>query len=357
MVGKDGVKADDGKARHSKRTPSDAIRKHLLESVAKHSHDLVSFTSAHFRISAPAVHRHLKKLIAEGLIQKEGVTRHTRYFATQRRSSWHFDLNQVSGEEEVWETKLAPILSRELSNIQDIFQYSFTEMFNNVLDHSQAQSARLTLERKKEHIQITISDDGVGVFHKIKEHFSLNDFRESVLALSKGKTTTDPQRHSGEGIFFASRVVDIFQVKANGLVFCRSELEDEWYLQSEKSGKEMIGTEVTLIIDRKSQRRTEEVFRRFSDPQTLQFEKTEVPAKLCQLEAKRYISRSEAKRLLTGLSEFKHIVFDFRRVEAVGQGFVDEVFRVFANKHPEIVLTHRNANEDVEFMIKRGLQV
>jgi hypothetical protein len=39
----------------------------------------------------------------------------------------------------------------------------------------------------------------------------------------------------------------------------------------------------------------------------------------------------------------------------VGQGFVDEVFRIFQKKHPNIKIEFTNANEDVRFMIERGL--
>jgi hypothetical protein len=49
-------------------------------------------------------------------------------------------------------------------------------------------------------------------------------------------------------------------------------------------------------------------------------------------------------------------VLDFRGVESVGQGFVDEVFRVFATAHPEVRLVPANISPPVEFMITRGLK-
>ena len=39
----------------------------------------------------------------------------------------------------------------------------------------------------------------------------------------------------------------------------------------------------------------------------------------------------------------------------VGQGFVDEVFRVWAREHPEVRLIPRAMNVAVEFMVRRGL--
>ncbi len=68
-----------------------------------------------------------------------------------------------------------------------------------------------------------------------------------------------------------------------------------------------------------------------------------------------YISRSQAKTVLLGLEKFKTVILDFRRVRTVGQGFVDEVFRVFQNNHNDIKMIPQNANSDVTFMINRSL--
>lgn len=64
------------------------------------------------------------------------------------------------------------------------------------------------------------------------------------------------------------------------------------------------------------------------------------------------VARSQARRILRRLEEFQEIIFDFRDVEILGQGFADEVFRVFQNRYPEIVLTVQNANKSVQGMIR-----
>jgi len=66
-----------------------------------------------------------------------------------------------------------------------------------------------------------------------------------------------------------------------------------------------------------------------------------------------HISRSQARRVLTGLDRFRVIVFDFDKVPMVGQAFADEVFRVFHNKYPVIKLQAINMNEAVRFMVER----
>jgi hypothetical protein len=65
-----------------------------------------------------------------------------------------------------------------------------------------------------------------------------------------------------------------------------------------------------------------------------------------------YVSRSEAKRLLHNLERFSEIELDMRDVVSVGQGFADEVFRVFANKHPGILIQSINSGDAVEAMIQ-----
>lgn len=76
--------------------------------------------------------------------------------------------------------------------------------------------------------------------------------------------------------------------------------------------------------------------------------------RLCNIGTE-FVSRAEAKRLLSGVESFNEITLDFARVAWVGQGFVDEVFRVWAKAHPAISLFPINMNDAVEFMVERGL--
>ncbi len=68
----------------------------------------------------------------------------------------------------------------------------------------------------------------------------------------------------------------------------------------------------------------------------------------------RLISRSEAKRLLAGLNRFAQVVLDFTGVEEIGQGFADEVVRVWARAHPKVRLKPVNMSEAVAFMVRRA---
>jgi hypothetical protein len=69
----------------------------------------------------------------------------------------------------------------------------------------------------------------------------------------------------------------------------------------------------------------------------------------------RLSGRSEAKRLMRGLERFQEVLVDFTGREEVGQGFVDEVLRVWPSQHPGTAVQPTGMTGPVEFMVKRGL--
>jgi len=85
-------------------------------------------------------------------------------------------------------------------------------------------------------------------------------------------------------------------------------------------------------------------------------DRTEIVVELSRFCEETLISRSQAKRIIRGLEKFNYIILDFKGVRLVGQGFVDEMFRVFAKKHPNVNICYINANDDVVFMVERGLE-
>ncbi len=66
------------------------------------------------------------------------------------------------------------------------------------------------------------------------------------------------------------------------------------------------------------------------------------------------ITRSQAKRLMQRVERFRTVVLDFAGVTSIGQAFADEVFRVFANAHPDVELVPVHAVPQVQQMIRRA---
>lgn len=329
------------------------IKAFILKYLSQHARDIVQVTAAHFDVSRTTVHRHLTRLIKENKIIKTGTTRQVCYTLTsQHEKKLSFKLDEKLSEGEIWESDFSPLVKDLQSNIIDILGYGFTEIFNNTIDHSQGARVEVQLIRERDNITILIQDDGIGVFERIMRTFAFEDYKECLLHLTKGKLTTDPIRHTGEGLFFSSRVFDEFFLEANQFVFYRNNLINDWLLER---GNIVKGTKVTMKISASSKRKNIDVFNQYTDFEDFSFIKTDLLVDLSQLEGERLLSRSQAKRLLARLEPFIAITLDFLKVKSVGQGFVDEIFRVYPLQHPDILINYINANEEVAFMIKRGL--
>jgi len=204
------------------------------------------------------------------------------------------------------------------------------------------------------YIHLDVDDDGIGIYKKIKEAFQLMDERQAAVELAKGKCTTAREKHTGQGIFFTSRVFDQFKIFSNRLVL-RHQLEpDDWSI--ENCEDEVCGTRVCMKLSVFTERTVKEVFDHYaSEDEDYEFTKTNVPLSLAQYGKESLVSRSQAKRVLARLEEFKEVVFDFEGVEFVGQAFADEIFRVYRRNHPEAQLDYVNANEQVGKMVRRAL--
>ncbi len=105
-----------------------------------------------------------------------------------------------------------------------------------------------------------MADNGIGIFEKISAALNLADKRQALFELSKGKFTTDPSRHSGEGVFFTSRMFDFFEIEANGLQYSHDDKHD--FLLEEPSPF-VTGTAVFMRIALTSDRTPHDVFQQF----------------------------------------------------------------------------------------------
>jgi len=282
-----------------------------------------------------------------------GQTRSKRYelapLVTWERQ---YLLSAGLAEDAVWRSDIAVQLGGLPENVSTIWHYGFTEMFNNVIDHSGAARVRISLTKTAAATTIDIYDDGVGIFKRIQGALDLLDERHAVLELAKGKFTTDPANHSGEGIFFASRMFDRFII-ASGEVYFSHEFDEkeDWILQASSATG---GTLVRMTLHNHTARTLKKVFDKFTSDEDYGFTKTIVPVKLMRYGDDNLVSRSQAKRLLARFDRFKTVVLDFSGVASIGQAFADEVFRVFRLKHPEVEIVPVHASSEVKRMISRA---
>jgi len=163
--------------------------------------------------------------------------------------------------------------------------------------------------------------------------------------------TTDPAHHTGEGIFFASRVFDSFLIRSGNLSFFHHKYPLDLLTERPEG---TLGTTVNMWLGNESPRTLKSVFDEFAAPEEYTFSKTIVPVRLAQYEGEKLVSRSQAKRLSMRFERFRHVVLDFAEVVEIGQAFADELFRVFAQAHPQVALTAVNMTHEVERMVQRA---
>jgi anti-sigma regulatory factor (Ser/Thr protein kinase) len=334
----------------------DEIRSFILQGIDDNPRGIVKETASQFKVTRQAVLHHVKILSDEGRIEITGRTRDRKYRVIPiAEFTIPLKITPELGEDVVWRNSIRPALNNVKENVIGICQYGFTEMLRNAIDHSEAKNAYVSLDYSPNRIRLRVMDDGVGIFNKIQQAFNLPDPHDAILELSKGKLTTDPQRHTGEGIFFTSRMFDRFSIISGSLYFGHTDREDDWLIEVED---QIVGTTVSMIISPLSNRRAQDVFDKFtSADEDYGFSKTFVPVTLARYGDENLISRSQAKRLLFRFERFKEIVLDFKNVSFIGQAFADEVFRIFPKEHPNVHLYPINTSIQVNKMITRALSV
>lgn len=335
------------------RKRGEAVRAFILQAVANHPNDIGAKTATKFGISRQAVNHHIRRLIDQNDLVITGSRSRPNYrLCPENKHQYSFSLDATLEEDVLWREVPLQHLRDLPGNVLDIWEYGFTEMVNNAIDHSGGTRLEIFVERFRSHLDIYVSDNGIGIFKKIKAAMNLDDERHAVLELAKGKFTTDPDNHTGEGIFFSSRIFDEFAV-LSGDVYYAHDHEDptEWIAQTLKPRK---GTIVHMRLKNNCKRTVASVFDAYAGPEDYAFTKTVVPVDLAQYGDDTLVSRSQAKRLLTRIDRFTNVIFDFKNVETIGHSFADEVFRVFANRHPEIEISIINDKPKVRKMISRA---
>ncbi|MFM7244630.1 MAG: STAS-like domain-containing protein [Planctomycetaceae bacterium] len=300
-------------------------------------------------VSRATAQRRLRSLVADGRLVREGAGRGARYVLPTAR--WERPLDGLE-EHKLWTEARRAVADFGLSERElGTAGYTFTEMVNNAIDHSRGNVVCVTAASSSAGVVIDIVDDGMGVFRSVRESQALTDDVEAVFVLEKGRFTTLPDRHTGEGIFFASKAANRYLLASGKVTWHIDNDTHDTAIQLEPEPR--AGTRVVLTFVPGNVSVLADVFRQWTDPDTLAFDRTRTTVRLAGFGVQ-LLSRSEARRVTVGLEPFRHVTIDFTGVELVGQGFCDEVFRVFAEAHPQIVLAPTGMNESVAFMVERS---
>lgn len=328
----------------------DQVKKYILEKIDNRQSGIAKRAAEAFDTSLNTIYRYIREMEEEGIIQKE----EKKYKLTEKKKSIVLvrSSGEIKEEDTIYEKYIHPFVKDLSANVQQIWQYSFMEMMNNAIDHSEAEGVRLLVSQTYMNTSITLVDNGIGIFRKIKEYYNYENLDDAVNELFKGKLTTDSQNHSGEGIFFTSRILDRFAAISDGKVFTHDKYEDRHRnmedMPTRLNWKDYKGTIIYMRLSNFSNKLLKEVFDMFSDVDG-GFTKTNISIK--NIFETYPVSRSQAKRLCHRFDKFHEVELDFSEVEEIGQAFAHEIFVVFQNKYPNVMITALNTNESVQKMI------
>lgn len=340
-------------------------REAIVRYLKQHGRVTSASIAEQFGVSRQYVNVLLAQQITDGHFFKIGKTRYA-YYVSRAYADAHPEVIPHAFTKRYRNTNLEehhalleieaalPSFQHLPENVRSIFTFAFSEMLNNAIEHSQSKYVSVEVTISHDAVAFIVNDHGIGVFRNVMQKRGLSSEIAAVQDLLKGKTTTMPKSHSGEGIFFTSKAGDIFILESFGRVLSIDNQVDA--VNTHRVGSSKRGTRVIFRVGMDANRHLNDVFKRYtnvSSEHDYGFDRTEIRVRLYTAGGV-HISRSQARRILEGLEKFKVVLFDYDQVPLVGQAFADEIYRVFHHRHPEIQLENEHMSPGVRFMVERS---
>ncbi|MFN9745765.1 MAG: ATP-binding protein [Betaproteobacteria bacterium] len=327
-----------------------SVTRWITTAALAHGDALPNHLVQRLQISRRQAHSLLKRLVALQWLQASGTPRAPRHApGPLRQVVKRYPLAGLQ-EDTPWRCDFAPCFALPAA-VKAMAQHAFTELLNNAIDHSGGESVTVSMRQTPLQLQLLVSDDGVGLFRRVAEHFELAEPAVAMMELAKGKLTSDPERHCGHGLFFTSQLADVFDLHANAASFQRRGWDaGRWHAQRPVT---RAGTSIYWAVALDTPRTLEQVLCAHSMSGTgYGFERTRVPLALLAPPGMRQLSsRAEARRVAQRLERFACAELDFTGFEQIGHGFADELFRVIGRRHPGLELQPVEAAPPVAAMI------
>ena len=325
--------------------------RYLLQQISDENPDFVDATMAAFGVSRSTVYNYINHLQDNGELERVGGS--MPYRVVYKTSRFTVDTSREHSEDRMFSRDIAPLLEDLPLNVQKIWRYAFTAMMNNALEHARASAIVCVVNRNRLCTIVGILDNGIGIFRRIQQDQKektgdVPTAAEAASLLYAGGYTSAPETHMGEGIFFTSRLMDHFAIRSDLQLFTPNAEDAE----DEEQGERFRGTAVQMALANDSDRDLSAVMAKYVDPDE-GFVRTEVPV------ARFFggdfpVSRSEARRLLEVLADFRVAKLDFAGVEEVGRDFAHELFSVAVGQYPALRLQVVNADPTVLSALRRA---
>jgi anti-sigma regulatory factor (Ser/Thr protein kinase) len=206
--------------------------------------------------------RRARALVSElttlGWLVREGTPRKPRWRpGVLRQVVQRYALAGLA-EDLPWRRDFAPSFALA-PDVVRLAQHVFIELVNNAIDHSGGTSVTVSMRQTALHLQLLVSDDGVGLFERVEQAHAIADPALAMFELAKGRLTSQPEGHAGRGLFYAARAADVFDLHANRNGYQHRGLEGRGWLRTRAAADR--GTTVFVGIALDSPRTLDEVMR------------------------------------------------------------------------------------------------
>ncbi len=317
------------------RTALAPVTQWITAAAIQHGGGLPAHVMARLGLTRRSALALLRRLAAMQWLQIDGTPRRPRYGpGPLRQVVQQYPLAGLQ-EDQPWRRDFVPFFALP-AHVQRMARHAFTELLNNAIDHSGGREVTVSMRQTPLQLQLLVSDDGCGLFQRIEQCFAIDEPALAMLELSKGRLTSAPDRHTGQGLFFTSRLADVFDIHANAAAFqCRDWEPRRWHAGRPATRH---GTSVYLAIALDTPRTLDAVLRAHQGKAGQALGRTTVPLHLLAGAEGVLASRAEARRVAARLAQFDSAEIDFAGVGDIGHGFADELFRVFGGDNPGLEL-------------------
>lgn len=324
-----------------------ALTTWITQAALDHPADLDHVVAQRLGGSLRTARQWLARLASLGWLQRSGTSRRPHWRpGVLRQVTRRYALDGLQ-EDHPWTRDFAPAFDLR-PNVARLAQHAFMELLNNAVDHSGGSCVAVSMRQTALHLQLLVSDDGVGLFQRIEQAHGIDDAALAMLELAKGRLTSQPDRHAGRGLFYTARLADMLDLHANQHGF-RHAAAAGW--QPARAAADR-GTAVFVGLALDTPRTLDEVLRSAStDGQGYGLERTRVPLRLLCPAGTALDSRAQARRVAARLDRFGHAELDFAGIDSLGHSFADELFRVLPAQQPGWSAQVCNATTPVTRMI------
>ena len=186
----------------------ESIKRYMLEKIREDDKDFIHKTRDNFQISITTVKRYIKECLEKAVLAECCEALCGYRLTTTTWSFCYYPSERPLDEDEIYYNDIYSLLEGNSEESKSIWYYSFSEIMNNAIEHAKCEEIQCVVMRDYLYTEISILDDGIGIYKNIQMYLQEKyeksfSYRDVLLELYKGKMTTNPICHSGEGIFFS----------------------------------------------------------------------------------------------------------------------------------------------------------